>query len=84
VGKGCIKKELLERVVLKTDDNCDRVIFLALILPIYSSQAGGEFGSVRFVMCYAGARQKRRFMIKLLHNKCNGRASSSQIKKSSS
>jgi hypothetical protein len=43
-----------------------------------------EFGAVCFVVCYALTRQKRRSMIKLLHNKCNGRASSSQIKKSSS
>ena len=44
VGKGCIK----------TDNNCDRVIFLALILPIYAAETGGEFGSMCFVVCYAG------------------------------
>ena len=55
-----------------------------LTLPFNPSQACREFGSVCFVVCDAGARQKRRSMIKLLCNKCNGRASSSQIKKSSS
>ena len=50
-----------------------------LRLPIYSAETCGEFVPVRFVVSDALARQKRRSMIKLLHNKCNGRASSSQI-----
>ena len=44
MGKGCIK----------TDDHCDRVIFLALFLPVYAAEAGGEFGSVCFMMRNTG------------------------------
>ena len=48
------KKELYGRVVQKTDDNCDRVIFLALFLPIYPTTLLCGQGMVIFLSCTFG------------------------------